>query len=367
MLHRRTGFSRSAGRSSRRRGRRPAYSYTYRRKYRIHRLRFGISLTLIAALVISLLWIFIVPLFRHTERGAALDPFGYALWTKTDLRTKENGRAAAQTLLIVRERDDRVFFAAAPDKKIVPASIAKLFVLDYALTILDLNEKITPTKEALAMVKPGSSVAWLEPREYTVKDLTAALLLPSGNDAAYALADACGARLQNDAAPGEERVAVFLDGLKKHLAKRGFTSTVIFDPSGYDYEARTDGRDVVRVMEDLRLRPEVRELLGAFSYRCVREDGGVQEWQSTNVFLDSQGQLYDPFVKGGKTGSLEESNSIIVAVEIDGETYYICGMGYRSTGKRTREMTMLLHRLEADMGVWSSSIALMPAAMPVLS
>ena len=68
------------------------------------------------------------------------------------------------------------------------ASLAKLFVIDYALEKTDLEDIVEVNQEVLELVPAGSSLANLYAGEYTVKQIIEAMLVPSGNDAAYALA-----------------------------------------------------------------------------------------------------------------------------------------------------------------------------------
>ena len=68
------------------------------------------------------------------------------------------------------------------------ASLAKLFVVDYALEKTDLEDIVEVNQEVLELVPAGSSLANLYAGEYTVKQIIEAMLVPSGNDAAYALA-----------------------------------------------------------------------------------------------------------------------------------------------------------------------------------
>lgn len=68
------------------------------------------------------------------------------------------------------------------------ASLTKLFAIDYALSKVNLEDIVEVNQEVLDIVPAGSSLANLKVGEYTVKQIMEAMLVPSGNDAAYALA-----------------------------------------------------------------------------------------------------------------------------------------------------------------------------------
>ena len=98
----------------------------------------------------------------------------------------------AQALLLTDLSTGAVFHSKNQEEPLLPASLAKLFVVEYASTLVGPEDRGTVTSEALGLVKPDSSMAWLIAGEYRMEDLFAAMLLPSGNDAAYGVADLCG-------------------------------------------------------------------------------------------------------------------------------------------------------------------------------
>ena len=58
------------------------------------------------------------------------------------------------------------------------ASLAKLFVIDYALTKVNLEDVIEVNQEVLDLVPAGSSLANLKVGKYTVKEIMEAMLVP---------------------------------------------------------------------------------------------------------------------------------------------------------------------------------------------
>lgn len=186
----------------------------------------------------------------------------------------------------------------------MPASLAKLYVIDYATTLCERDEQVVADESALAMVKPNSSVADIEVNaSYSVEDIYAAMLVPSGNDAAYVLADYLGGKLNPEAGTAEQRVQVFLAGLKSYLAEQGYANTVINDPSGYDYDSTTTVLELEKVSSKLLTYQWFRDIVSQYTYTVTLADGRSQVWMNTNVFLDPQSEFYNPNVVGIKTGS----------------------------------------------------------------
>ena len=73
------------------------------------------------------------------------------------------------------------------------------------------------------------------------------MLVPSGSNAAYVVADYCGGILAPQAAPGQARVDLY-GGIKCAFADGGYEDTVLYDPSGFDMEARTTVLDLNAVV-----------------------------------------------------------------------------------------------------------------------
>ncbi len=81
---------------------------------------------------------------------------------------------------------------------IYPASTTKLLTALTALSILD-PETVVEAGEEVRLIKEHSSIAYILPgHKLSVEMLIEAMLLPSGNDAAYVLAAACGKKLSAD-------------------------------------------------------------------------------------------------------------------------------------------------------------------------
>ncbi|MDO5723590.1 MAG: serine hydrolase [Flaviflexus sp.] len=221
----------------------------------------------------------------------------------------------------------KVLFDKNPDEKVAPASLAKLFAIDYASTMLDPGETIAVTSSTLDLVKPGSSMAGLVPGTYSVENLYAAMLLPSGNDAANALAAAVADKISPDAADPVQRQRIFLTGLAGHLRDRGYLSTNIDDPCGYDTTSRTTPMDVAKVTKRLLTYEWFREMTSAHTYSTVTPGGVTLTWQNTNFFLDPNSAYYIEGVTGVKTGSLGKNFNLVTRYQGQGRDLLIVSLG----------------------------------------
>ena len=132
------------------------------------------------------------------------------------------------------------------------------------------------------------------------------MLVPSGNDAAYVVADYCGGLLSPQAESCQERVRIFMENLNLHLQQQGYLDTVLYDPSGFDMEALTTTLDLKEVVYRLLEYSWFREIVSQNTYTATLPDGSTQIWQNTNAFLDPTSEYYNENVCGIKTGSLSD-------------------------------------------------------------
>lgn len=213
------------------------------------------------------------------------------------------------------------------------ASLAKLFAIDYAMTKVKLDDKVEISDELISLVPEGSSLADLRSGEYTVKQIIQAMLVPSGNDAAYALAYNIGKKELGDGYSTKEYVEYFVKNLKDYLEKEGYTNTDLFDPSGFSTQAYTDLDDINRVALKLLAYDFVRECVGESSF-TIHTIQGDFTWKNTNEFLDRGSLYYNKYIKGLKTGTMAESYNLLALYEKDGKRYLITCLAAKSDKDR---------------------------------
>lgn len=160
-----------------------------KRKYKRRTSRFGIFFVFLTAVTIA--GVFFIPW--------AMKPDNFRN-EKNKINSWLNGIFFqdfynAKSLILVDLSNDNIFISKRENEQQLPASLAKLFVIEYAATLADLDSIVPANYEAIQLTKPGSSVANIDAKKYFLHNLFAAMLVPSGNDAAYVVADYCGSIL----------------------------------------------------------------------------------------------------------------------------------------------------------------------------
>ena len=110
-----------------------------------------------------------------------------------------NGISLMSKVAFVYDVDEGMkFYKGDLTSPVYPASVTKLYTALVALEYLDPKAVITIGDE-IDLRMPDSSVAYISKgQKLTVEMLVEAMMLPSGNDAAYALATAAGRKIRHD-------------------------------------------------------------------------------------------------------------------------------------------------------------------------
>ena len=116
----------------------------------------------------------------------------------------------------------------------------------------------------------------------------------------------------------------------------------MYDPSGFDTEARTTALDLKKVVESLLEYQWFRDIVSKSSYKATLPDESTQMWKNTNAFLDSTSDYYNGNVKGVKTGSLSDDYNLVVLYQQHGKEFLICSLGSKSNSSRYDDVNYII-------------------------
>ncbi|MDO5733196.1 MAG: serine hydrolase [Eubacteriales bacterium] len=250
--------------------------------------------------------------------------------------------------LVARIDKDQLtpLFEAGDDILCPPASLAKLFLIDYLLEKYSYDDVFHVYPDALELVPENSSLAWLGEGDYSLRDLIAALLVPSGNDAAYAIAVDLGRRLSGDLEiDAQTAVDRFLEDFHAHLKKRSYDDTTITNPSGFSYDDLSSLKDLSKVILRLYQDPELLEMSKHAIYNFTWLSGYEGSWKNTNECLDQESPYYEASVIGIKTGSLEGIFNLACISRLHGHDYLILTLGASSNEIRYENTVAIIQAL----------------------
>lgn len=184
-----------------------------------------------------------------------------------------------------------VYLAHNADAPLAMASTTKIMTAVVALSVGKLDMPITVQKDAIGLADGLASTAGLEAGEtLTLHDLLYALMLPSGDDAAVAIADGV--------AGSQDRFVALMNA---ESALLGLWHTHYNDVHGLDApEHYTTARDLARLTSFAMRSPTFSRIVATADY-SVQEtaDHHQHTWVTTNELLTDAAY---PGVTGVKTG-----------------------------------------------------------------
>lgn len=233
-----------------------------------------------------------------------------------------------------------------PATQVEPASITKLFTAYVAMQYLEPDMVIT-CYDALKLVVPGSSTALLDwAYRLTAEQLVEAMLLPSGNDAAYVLAVEAGRII--DGKPNENASAAaqsFVAEMNRQARELGMTGTNFVNPDGIHRESHISTLHDLALLGALSLENET-----ILKYAAVTKDvvtmlsGQELEWENTNALINSESEYYCPYAVGLKTGQTPYAGSCLLsAFDYEGRNLVIGVFGCAETDDRFADTLQLFN------------------------
>jgi len=233
------------------------------------------------------------------------------------------------------------------DQPIIPASITKLLTALCALHYMPADELITPGDEQ-ELLQKGSSTAYVKSNHtLTLSMLVEGMMLPSGNDAAFAVAAGVARYLNKDPnLAGTEAVKIFMDLANDYAKSLGCTDTHFTVPDGFIYEEHTTtARDLVLIGKAAMQNEIIAKYAATVSERVTYASGHIMTWNNTNPLINPESVFYSPYVTGLKTGSLSEAFSIMVSAEINGKTFIMGFFGSPTKDGRYQDAHTVINLL----------------------
>lgn len=205
---------------------------------------------------------------------------------------------SAASAVVVDGWTGAVLYAKNPDSARAPASTTKIMT---ALVVLEsripMNRVVTVS--SLAASYGGSTAGLYAGERMTVWDLMHGMLLPSGNDAAVALAEATTGSL-----------SAFVSAMNRLAHQLGLWHTHFLTPTGLDVVGQqTTARELARLSLYVMQRPRFLRIVRTHSW-TVRDAYGrvIHYWTNLNRLLWTL-----PGADGVKTGTTPLAGACLVS------------------------------------------------------
>ena len=240
----------------------------------------------------------------------------------------------------VMGKNGSVYYARSADEQVKIASITKVMTAILAVENCKMDEKITVSNAAATV--GNSTAGLLEGDELTVEQALRGLMIPSGNDAAIALAEHVGKKLDPKT---KDAVATFVKAMNERAKKLGCTGTLFENPHGLDFDEwagdmHSTAHDVALMMQEAMKDDTIREVMASKDpwIEVTGADGSdhSHSMDTHNVLLDQDGNI------GGKTGTTDDAGYCFAsAYNRDGDEIYTVVLNSSTTDQRFADTATL--------------------------
>lgn len=240
----------------------------------------------------------------------------------------------------VMGKNGTVYYARSADEQVKIASITKVMTAILAVENCKMDEKITVSNAAATV--GNSTAGLLEGDELTVEQALRGLMIPSGNDAAIALAEHVGKKLDPKT---KDAVATFVKAMNERAKKLGCTGTLFENPHGLDFDEwagdmHSTAHDVALMMQEAMKDDTIREVMASKDpwIEVTGADGSdhSHSMDTHNVLLGQDGNI------GGKTGTTDDAGYCFAsAYNRDGDEIYTVVLNSSTTDQRFADTATL--------------------------
>ena len=212
------------------------------------------------------------------------------------LRQETQGPAIEALAAVIVDADSgAILYEHNSRQPLPPASLTKIATVVLALELGNLDDQVTVDVDSRKM--PGSSIMGLRPGDqFTLRDLVYGTMLPSGNDAALAVA--------RHIAGTDEAFVALMNGLMWRL---GLSGTTFTDPHGLGGPGHAaTAYDLAMLARYAMSLPEFAQIAGTRSYTA--NGSNLIEMRNSNRFMGDYATA-----DGVKNGFTEEAGRTLVA------------------------------------------------------
>ncbi|MGN6486116.1 MAG: D-alanyl-D-alanine carboxypeptidase family protein, partial [Thermomicrobiales bacterium] len=206
-----------------------------------------------------------------------------------------------------------VLYAKNADAKLPIASITKVITALVTVNHVGLTEQVTIAQEDL--LDPNSTFTKMNLRAgdvLSVADLLEGLLLPSGGDAANALARYVGGKIANTT-DGNAALTAFIDEMNAYAKSLGLTESYFTNVAGDDDQgAFSSAHDLAIIGSQLMKNADLAWMVAQPSMQVASQNGDPYVLTNTNKMLQPSDAEYDPNVVGITTGSTEGAGASVL-------------------------------------------------------
>lgn len=226
----------------------------------------------------------------------------------------EDPAVTAQAGALFDVTDREVVYSKHLFDRMYPASITKVMTAILAIEEGTMSDTVTVTGDSV-ITEAGASLCGIKPGDQlSMEQLLYGLMIPSGNDAANAIAVHMYGSTE-----------AFAERMNAKARELGATQTHFVNPSGLNDENHyTTAYDLYLIFNEALKLPLFREIIGTDSYTAnyVDAQGAAvqQTWNVGNLYQKGERQAPEGVtVLGGKTGTTQAAGYCLIMASDDSQ------------------------------------------------
>lgn len=245
---------------------------------------------------------------------------------ETSLNISDNPQVNSAAAVVIERNTNTVLYSKNSDSKRKMASTTKIMTATIVLENCSLNEKVKISPKAASI--GGSRLGLTSNIEMSVRDLLYGLMLCSGNDAAYALAEHVAGSVEN--------FAILMNNKAKEL---NLNNTSFVTPHGLDSDNHYTTAYELALLANYSLKNDTFRKIVSTKFYTVKIGNNSKNIKSTNELLGNFSGVY-----GVKTGFTNGANRCLVTAAKRNNLDIICVVLGADTKKiRTTDSITLLN------------------------
>lgn len=246
------------------------------------------------------------------EDGGYAKPFADDLCVVTDESGYDGSGIDAEAAAVFDIDKEVVVYSKNAFEKMYPASITKVMTAIIAIEQGNMSDEVVVTKDAV-ITEAGASLCGIKPGDrVTMEQLLYGLMMPSGNDAANAIAVHIAGDLDS-----------FYEMMNERAAALGATQTHFMNANGLNNEEHyTTAYDLYLIFNEALKLPLFREVIGTSSYTADYTDISgnpvSKTWTVGNWYMNGERTAPEGLtVIGGKTGTTKAAGYCLIMASED--------------------------------------------------
>ena len=206
--------------------------------------------------------------------------------------------------ILIEKSTGKVAYEFNSEKRMYPASTTKILTAIIAVEKCNLSDVVTITSDMTSRVPPSYTTAYLRPGEQvTVEELLNCLLIPSANDAGFALAIHISGSVEE-----------FANLMNEKARNLGCKNSNFTNPSGiHDDNHYSTARDMGIIALYATRYPQITDIVCKTSYVLHPNKGNIRTFVTTNTLIKPTEKTYYEYANGMKTGYTAPAGACVIS------------------------------------------------------